>query len=96
VTRLAPLPADVWTHIRGPPPSWLRHNPTYSQVTDIDLLDRDPSVFDCVVRTYQVLGSNLAHARIFMHGRTDGQRSPETLIARVPQPWPEPARPKTG
>jgi hypothetical protein len=30
VTRLAPVPADMWTHVRGPPPSWLRHNPPHT------------------------------------------------------------------
>jgi hypothetical protein len=86
----------MWTHVRGPPPSWLRHNPPYSQVTDVDLLDLDPSELKGLVRAHQVLGSNLAHARIFMHGRIDGQQSPEMLLTRVPPPWPEPARPKTG
>ena len=73
VTRLAPIPAHMWTHMRRPAPSWLRHNPPHSQVTDFDLLHCDPVELECLVRAHQVLGSNLAHARIFMHGRTDGQ-----------------------
>ena len=88
VTRLAPFPADMWTHVRGPPPSWLRHNPPHSQVTDVDLLDRDPSELECLVGAHQVLGSNLAHARIFLHGRTHGQRLPEMPLARVRRRYP--------
>ena len=63
VTRLPPVPEDMWTHVRGPPPSWLRHNPTHSQVTDVDLLDLDRLELECLVRPHQVLGSNLGHAR---------------------------------
>jgi hypothetical protein len=35
---------------------------------------------ECFVRAHQVLGSNLAHARILMHGHTHGQRSRERLL----------------
>jgi hypothetical protein len=71
----------MWTHVRGPPPSWLRHNPPHSQVTDVDLLDLDPWELERLVRARQVLGSNLAHARIFTHGCIYRQRSRERLRA---------------
>ena len=75
VTRLAPVPANMRTHVCGPPPSWLGHNPPNSQVTDVDLLDLDPLELDCLVRAHQVLGSNLAHACILSCGRTHGQQT---------------------
>src|ERR1700687_4804637 len=81
LTRLAPVPADMWTHVRAPPPSLLRHNPTHSQVPDVDLLDPDPRELECLVRARQVLGATLGHARIFTHGRVHRQRSRERLRA---------------